>query len=102
MKTSCKNPSNRISFWKPSADAWMDDKTTGLAAVVQRRKPRDKFNATSILSAPEMWPSLTDALIMNGVEAIKELDFEKLAEHFNKIPARRRSICFVGLGLHQD
>ena len=31
MKTSCKNHSNRISFWKPSADVWMDDKITGLA-----------------------------------------------------------------------
>lgn len=68
-----------------AALVWASAKPTVGDLVKTGPKPREKFNSTSILSAPQMWPSLADALLMKGVGDGKELDFEKLAEHFNKI-----------------
>jgi len=64
---------------------WKSEKPKPENLVKTGDKAREKFSSTSIVSDPEMWPSLADALLMQGVEAKKELDFGKLAEHFNEI-----------------
>jgi hypothetical protein len=68
-----------------AAQVWTSAKPDPNKMVKTGDKPREKFSSTSIMSAPEVWPSLADALLMKGVGNGKELDFVKLAEHFNEI-----------------
>jgi len=68
-----------------AAQVWVSPKPDPNNMIKTGDKPREKFSSTSIVSAPEAWPSLADALLMKGVGNGKELDFVKLAEHFNEI-----------------